>query len=462
MGRFIRLLKALSREERGNALMIFGLAIPVLFGVAGLAIDFSRMHSAKIAAQNTMDGALLAAANKPSIDGAGVNEAVTSHFARAGVLKHGAAVSGLAGSVDAQSVIVGQGVLHVPTTLMNVLGFSSLDVPIVSRVTRGLGNIEIALVLDTTKSMAGSRLSSIKTAASDLVDTIFALPDASSKVKVSLVPFAQYVNVGLHNRYAAWTDVPPDTTGSSCWDTYPSAVQSNCRTVTYTAYDDGVPYTYQVEECDGSWGTPVNVCGTTSNVWNGCAGARSRPLNVKDEQYSSRIPGIRNVSCPSPILPLSRSPSDIKASINAMVANGFTYIPTGLVWGWRTLSNRAPFTESADDPLTAGGSVRKFLVLMTDGANTRSPRWPEGDHERNDTILANQLTREACDNIKADTQSRIEIFTIAFEVADETIKDILRYCATPGGAFFDAVDYAKLIAAFGAIGSSVSIARVAQ
>jgi Flp pilus assembly protein TadG len=456
------LLRTLAVERGGNALVIFGLAIPVLFGVAGLALDFSRMHSAKVAAQNAMDAALLAAARKPSIDSAGVTEKVAAHFAGAANMKHGATISGLTGSVDAQSVIVGQGLLHVPTTLMNVLGHTQLQVPIVSRVSRGAGNVEVALVLDTTKSMEGSRLASIKTAAGELVDTMFAMPDAANKVKVSLVPFAQYVNVGLANRHASWMDVPPDTTTTVCWDTYPNAVRSNCRLVTYTAYDDGVPYTYQTEECDWNWGTPVNVCGPSSQVWNGCAGARTRPLNIKDDQYSARIPGVRNVSCPSPILPLSKSPADIKSSINAMVAHGDTYIPSGLVWGWRTLSNRAPFTESADDPSTAGGGVRKYLVLMTDGANTRSPRWPEGDHEGSDPVVANQLTREACDNIKADSQSKIEIFTIAFEVADESIKDILRYCATPGGAFFDAVDYTRLIAAFNDIGSNISLVRLAQ
>ena len=261
-------------------------------------------------------------------------------------------------------------------------------------------------------------------------------------------------------------DVPPDTTTTttSCYDTYPNATKSNCRMVTYSATNDGVPYTYTVEECDWDYGTAVGVCApyTSTNTWNGCAGSRVNPLNIKDEQYSTRIPGIRNVSCPSKILPLSKSPSDIKNNIDAMSAYGDTYIPSGLVWGWRTLSNRGPFTESADDPATAGGSVRKYLVLMTDGFNTRSPRYPEGDHEGSDPTAANQLTRAVCDNIKADSDSKIEIYTIAFEVADEGVKDILRYCATPGGAFFDAVDYSKLLTAFSEIGNSVSVARIAK
>ena len=70
-----------------------------------------------------------------------------------------------------------------------------------------------------------------------------------------LVPFAQYVNVGMANRNASWMAVPPDTTTTTiyqCWDTYPNAVKSNCRMVTYTGYDDGVPYTYSSRNATGT------------------------------------------------------------------------------------------------------------------------------------------------------------------------------------------------------------------
>lgn len=466
----MKLLDLLTRfavDRRGNTVMIFGFAVTVLIGIAGFAIDFSRAHAVKASAQATMDAAMLASARTSTIDDDGIEAMIEAYYAKAGSLKHSAVLSNPKGRLkDSGNTLEGEVTLRVPTSLLNVLGYGHIDLKLESRVMRGLGNVEIALVLDTTKSMAGSRLSSVKTAANELIDTIYALPDASNKVKVSLVPFAQYVNVGMENRNASWMDVPPDTTTTvtSCTDTYPNATKSNCRMVSYTGHDDGVPYTYTVEECDWNYGTPVNVCApyTSTFTWNGCAGSRTNPLNIKDEQYSSRIPGIRNVSCPSKILPLSKSPSDIKDSINAMTAHGETYIPSGLVWGWRMLSNRAPFTESADDSATAGGAVRKYMVLMTDGFNTKSPQYPAGDHEGGNAASANALTRAACDNIKADTESKIEIYTIAFEVADEGVKDILRYCATPGGAFFDAVDYAKLITAFSEIGSAVSVARVAK
>lgn len=461
----IDFLRRFGANTRGNAIVFFGVAIPAVIGAAGLAIDFSRMHAARGSAQGALDAALLSGSRQQNIDDAGVAAAVSTYLAREGALKHDGTLSDIVAHLDGQA-LVAEATLTVPTTLMKLAGMDVISARLVSRVERSVGNVEIALVLDTTRSMEGSRLSSVKSAANQLVDTLFDLPSSSDKVKVGLVPFGQYVNVGIANRNASWMAVPPDTsvTTVQCSDTYPNATKSNCRNVTYTAYNDGVPYTYTVEECDWDWGAAVNVCSpvTSTMSWNGCAGARSIPLNVKDEQYSTRVPGIRNVYCPSPIQPLSNSRTQVKDSITAMTASGETYIPTGLVWGWRTLSNRAPFTESADDPNTASGTVRKYLVLMTDGYNTKSPRYPEQDHEGSDITLANQLTKDVCDNIKADTESKIEIYTIAFEVTDEPIKDILRYCATPGGAFFDAVDYSKLLAAFNDIGQSVSVARIAK
>lgn len=373
-------------------------------------------------------------------------------------------MANLIARVEGGSKAYAEANVRVPTTLLNVLGFQQFTARIVSRVTRGLGNVEIALVLDTTQSMAGARIDNLKSAATQLIDTLYALPDASTKVKIGVVPFGQYVNVGMANRNASWMSVPADTSINEDWcrDTYPDAVRSNCRMQRVNTTQDGQPYSYDTEVCDWNYGSPVHVCTpvTTTSTWNGCAGARSNPLNIKDEQYSTRIPGIRNVSCPSPLLPLTHQASDIRDSVNALSPQGDTYIPTGLVWGWRVLSNRAPFVESASDPATASGSVRKYLVLMTDGFNTRSPRYAEGDHEGWDAAATNQLTRDACDQIKADNDSRIDIFTIAFEVADEPIKDILRYCATPGGAFFDAVDYSRLMTAFSDIGNSVTVARL--
>ena len=82
------------------------------------------------------------------------------------------------------------------------------------------------------------------------------------------------------------------------------------------------------------------------------------------------IPGLPNVKCSRPLTRLTNVKADQLAAIDALTAMGETYIPAGLVWGWRTLSTEVPFQDGA--PNTPGTRARKILVLMTDGENTRS------------------------------------------------------------------------------------------
>ncbi len=99
------------------------------------------------------------------------------------------------------------------------------------------------------------------------------------------------------------------------------------------------------------------------------------------------------------------------------------------MWGWRALSKHEPFDQGVGyGEIVDGMKVRKVLVLMTDGMNTKSPIYPSQDpinpsHDGSDAALANTLTAELCTNIKA---KGIAIYSVAFEVPDDSIKDILR------------------------------------
>ena len=104
---------------------------------------------------------------------------------------------------DGKSVHV-KAMTSVSTTLLAILGMSDMEIAAQAKGIRGLdNNVELALVLDTTGSMlASNKLQTLKTSANLLVDTLTA--DASAKVKFAIVPFANYVNVGLGNRNQAW------------------------------------------------------------------------------------------------------------------------------------------------------------------------------------------------------------------------------------------------------------------
>ena len=136
---------------------------------------------------------------------------------------------------------------------------------------------------------------------------------------------------------------------------------------------------------------------------------------------------------------------------NSLSAGGETYIAPGLLWAWRTLSPSPPFADGN----AYSKKVAKTVVLMTDGANTHSPNYP--DHEAADTVQANRLTQTTCDNIKS---AGVRIMTVAFEVTDSSIKTILSNCASSSSDFYDASDINGMRDAFKAIGTKLSAVRL--
>ena len=165
--------------------------------------------------------------------------------------------------------------------------------------------------------------------------------------------------------------------------------------------------------------------------------------------------GWPNYSCNSPLLRLTANQTDIRAKLDQFVATGDTYIPSGLLWGWRTLSPTGPFADGA--PMMGANRARKILVLMTDGANTRSANAPL--HEGWDNVAADNLTKTMCTTIKA---AGIEIFTVAFEVLDANIKTILRDCASTEPFFFDAQNATQLASAFKTMAASLGGVRISR
>jgi hypothetical protein len=64
-------------------------------------------------------------------------------------------------------------------------------------VSKEATGLEVVLVFDNTGSMASqSRLSTLKVAANDFVEILFGPRDEADTLKVAVVPFSQFVNVG--------------------------------------------------------------------------------------------------------------------------------------------------------------------------------------------------------------------------------------------------------------------------
>lgn len=487
MSKAAELAKSFWRGRTGNISVMMSIGMISLVGVTGIGVDYSRVMRAKSEVYAAADSAALAAAR--TYGTASEREAVARRVFGVNIAK----LESVATYSMAPENIVREGANYgyrvsatatVKTMFGQMFGVDKYTANVLAEAIGVISsNTEIALVLDSTYSMTGWKMDTLKKAATAMVDDLSKITPKADQLKFSLVPFSNYVNIGMGNRKKSWMNVPDDYKDPDkqvCWNEYPVIGQTNCRTVTYpatpgtpagTCYNDGVPYSCggsparpggSYQTCDNVYGTtPTQKCNIKQGAWHrwkGCIGSRNYPLNTKDENYNVKIPGLLDYSCGSEVVELTSGHGQIRSAIAKLTPNGETYIPAGLVWGWRTLSTQEPFAAAKS---TSSVPVRKYLVLMTDGFNTKSPNYPY--HDKSDRAASDKLVKETCANIAKDKNNEITIFSVAFDVKDTGIKTMLKDCATnTKGQFFDATNASEFLAAFAKIGSTIAELRLSK
>ncbi len=468
-------LRRFQQNTSGNVVMIFGLSLTSLMGASGAAIDYSRYSNARQAISSASDAAALAGALSRGDATARKAAAQTVFEANLRNANFVGVVNADYQNIQTNGANTGYRVEakgKVKSMFGALTGTTELEVGGMAQAQSASDDpTEIAFVLDTTDSMEGDRIDTLKSAANGVLDEINKRAVTPGKIKIGIVPFAQYVNVGMANRNKSWIDVPADyqtPVTTVCNDVFEQTGEKNCRIVNYP-FQPAVPPGKCMKDgrerpCGGSpanpassgkvcdpiySSTPKKVCTPVGGDWvrwNGCVGSRNFPLNTQDGSYGTRIPGMMGITCATPLMEPTTDLTLVRSTINALTTTGETYVPSGLIWGWRMLSKGDPLNAVAGGP----GGARKVMVLVTDGRNTKSPNYPA--HDLNDGVLADSLTKTTCQNIAADKATGVRIYTVAFEMNGLDGKKILQDCATStGGQFFDATDAAKLREAFSQI-----------
>lgn len=492
------MLSRFIRNEQGNfAILTALLILPLIFGV-GAGIDLNRLHTARVHLQDLADaGSLAMAISKEQQAGKlrSIGEATIDGNRAAGALN---AVE-IADLKTSDKQIELSLVSTVNMTFMSIAGFDAFDVQAASIAKREVtGTVEVALVLDNTYSMigpntSGQKLASLKSAASKLVGTL--LDGGQDQVRIALVPYADYVNVGTQYRSASWLSIEGKRAPTCRTQTTETICHRRSPTFACTVTRDGIP---QSSTCGGDClesevvplVPPRETCdGPDKREWFGCVGSRfaqaTPPYNVTDANPSVPYPGIidNEIKCPNPIVPLTTDRAKLLSAVNGMVVEKpyykpLTYIPSGLMWGQNVLSASAPFQEGLDyDPKNR--KPRKIVVLMTDGANTmmfqdwwghhgpvRGGEKPDAELSSTDQRVRREErertdsdSRKLCDYMKS---KKIEIYTVAFMVDTSEGRALMAYCASTPANYFDANDSASLQTAFGNIGDSISRVRLSR
>ena len=365
-----------------------------------------------------------------------------------------------------------------------------------------LNPVEVVLAIDVSNSMgfslegrlvsdpADSRIEIVKQAARDLVDALD--PNPSDRIAVGLVPWQGAVRLRIPDMRRWW---------NRGWVTYPSSrhfpatyVCNPRDTCNHVSEDQdllpvppqgwsGCMDEHRVDNRNHAWRTDAADYFETPHmqpfaqaIFPAFYGASydcvSNPPPsdfVSQYCFSStgwyRDPQTTCLRNPPRMRPLSSDRHVIDQGINTLRDMGSsTYSALGLLWGqrmlepdWRPVWNDP--VHPVDPNIDANAGVRKAIVLLTDGEDTRC-----GTHDPNCETNGAGLRRiEACNAVKA---RGTEIYVVA-AMADvgSDLADALRACSSeaddPGSdyVFLNHQTADSLRAAFEQIADQLRIVR---
>ena len=198
-------VRRLAHDVRGNVAMLFSLSLPVLILMTLGGVDIHRLSTVRVNLQDALDAAALAAARSPytrqeDLQRIGLAALKANLQAYPNVTLEEDQTSFILSGDD---VVVADARVQVKTLVANIflppygqLMDDYLPVGSHSEVDRSSRNLEVALVLDVTGSMAGQRINDLKAAAKDLVDIIVQPVQSPYYSKLALVPYSMGVNLG--------------------------------------------------------------------------------------------------------------------------------------------------------------------------------------------------------------------------------------------------------------------------
>jgi len=494
-------LRTFGGDRRGAiAVQAALVGMPMVLLTMG-AVDIANGSAAKTRLQDALDAAALTAARSAQFTDTGL-QTIGSQALAANMVGSQATVTSSSFKGEGNKVIASARAKVTPL-VAGIWMQGDIIVGATADVTRSVDKIELALVLDTTGSMKGSKLTNLKTASKNLIDTLSAAAERSVEtdpVKIAIAPFSMTVKVGTAYRNAGWIDqngaAPINnqifssaanrfTLLNNMGVAWGGCVESRAAPydVQDTAPSTGAPATlftpYFAPDEPSSGGTYYNSYlpdVTNSSSWQTRQGYVAKynraPTATGTNSNTGYIYGPNSGCQLSPITRLTDDWDTLKSAVDDMVAVGDTNIPLGLMWGWHLLSPNAPFSDGRayNTPKST-----KVVVLMTDGENTM------GSTGNNNASLYNSLgyiwqgrlgitsgstaQRKAamdarlttlCANMKAQ---QIVIYTVRVEVASGD-SSVLRGCASSNDKFYDVQNASQLTAVFNAIAGSIENLRI--
>ncbi|MCA0964285.1 TadE/TadG family type IV pilus assembly protein [Salipiger bermudensis] len=456
---FITQCESFRRAESGTmTFMAVALSLMMMiFGGIGIDMMYAELQRTKI--QNTLDRAVLAAADLDNeLDAQGV---VEDYMARMGL-------SDALVSVDVDEglnyrTVTADGYRTMPSNFMQLIGIDNMQAGGHAQAMERINKVEVSMVLDISGSMDdGDKMAELQTAASDFVDTL--LDDSTEDlVSISLVPYSEHVNAGPE--ILSYLNVNYRHDDSYCLE-MPNSVFSSPALDFSLTYDQMQHFQWNYS---GSNSLSDTIC----------------PRYAYEQ-----------------IRPWSQDANALKTQIGQLQPRAGTSIFMGMKWASALLD---PSTQRIASGMIANGTVDavfegrpvaysdtdvlKTIVLMTDGQHDRSFRiqnWAYDDenevehwsrynlwhylnhyvnywnrdsfyYQKYDAATGDALLSSICTAAK---RQGVLIWTIGFEVSNHGA-NVMERCASSPAHFFR-VEGVEISEAFSTIAQTLNQLRLTQ
>ena len=458
------MIKSFLSSTCGNIAILSGFVMLPAFMMLGAGYDLMRATANATKLRSVLESAALASA---SLTNSRDVETVIEDYMKANLVKDKALSSSLDVTVGSAAALNSKTVTitadaEISTFFLSIIGIDSLPVMASTIANQSKTTVELAMVLDISSSMSGSKVSALKDAASDFVDQI--LNDTNIEhTSMSVVPFGGTVNIG------------------DIWENY--VVEEAAATIdpdeaTYSIGDDILTSSFRFDDGDKCLEHP------DEDFNDGALDDHSRagvPHFWKWRNFHPWCPGAASAA-----LFNTNDKEDLQGRIEGMVLSDGTGMDIGMMWGVKALSPKWTGMlggDFGDRPHPYNGDAMKVLVVMTDGeitaqfrpedvsvnnvhgnrpesvnrepnvnsisSNHSSMKGPYGkaNSQNQQTIVdkgnSNSLAehddavahfKRLCDEAKSNN---IVVYTIGFQIKQNNIShELLGYCASDPSKYY--------------------------
>ena len=371
------------RSDETGSLTIFSLFLFVLIlMMAGMAVDLLRHEHGRVAMQNTLDTAVLAASaiNQDMDPDAVVRDFVQKAGFDPNAITIDTADNLISGQVSSRYVIASSDIT-IETMFMDMMGIDELRGFTQTRAEEANPRVEISLILDVSGSMAWAsadpsvtKMEALQTAANDFIDTVFANNDASN-IAISIIPYNHQVFLPdeLRNRLT----INDSTQTVSPVPSYPGSIASyqTSNPASRCVVFDAVDYDTRQITDNGT----VNMSGVFLQDYFGW-----EYNGVWQQDFETPYEWAKWCNDHGPkVLPFTNDQAALKNHINSLEARGATAVNHGMKWGVALLdpsmrpildqmvtANERPAGMEIFPSNYGNSDTQKYVILMTDGANT--------------------------------------------------------------------------------------------